>query len=191
MVTEVSRATDSRQRFIDVAVRLFTQRSFAGTSLQMIADELGVTKAAVYHHFRTREDLLTAVVEPLLGQLRAIVEEAEALRSTSARAECMLTGYAGLAVRNWELMSVLAADPGAIDILRSHHDLGQLIDRQVKLLADVTPGPAGLVSAALVLAGIVGAARPSMGDLDDEALTQHLVQTARRALGLRAPRRSS
>ena len=34
-----------RQRFIDVAVRLFTQRSFAGTSLQMIADEVGVTKS--------------------------------------------------------------------------------------------------------------------------------------------------
>ena len=38
----------------------------------MIADELGVTKAAVYHHFHTREELLTAVLEPLMDQLEPI-----------------------------------------------------------------------------------------------------------------------
>jgi len=183
--------TDSRQRFIDVAVRLFTQHSFAGTSLQMIADEVGVTKAAVYHHFRTREDLLAAVIEPLLAQLRTIVEEAEAQRSTSARAEHLLTGFTRLAVRNRELMSVLAADPGTIDLLRSQHDVGSLIDRQVKLLADVTPGTAGMVNAAVVMAGIAGAAGPKLIDLDEEELTEHLIQAGRRTLGLRAPRRSS
>ena len=183
--------TDSRQRFIDVAVRLFTQHSFAGTSLQMIADEVGVTKAAVYHHFRTREDLLAAVIEPLLAQLRTIVEAAEAQRSTSARAEHLLTGFTRLAVRNRELMSVLAADPGTIDLLRSQHDVGSLIDRQVKLLADVTPGTAGMVNAAVVMAGIAGAAGPKLIDLDEEELTEHLIQAGRRTLGLRAPRRSS
>ena len=47
----------------------------------MIADELGFTKAAIYHHFRTREQLLDAVVEPILDQLRGIIAAAEALRS--------------------------------------------------------------------------------------------------------------
>lgn len=55
---------DTRQRLIDVAVELFIRHSYAGTSLQMIADELGFTKAAIYHHFRTREQLLDAVVSP-------------------------------------------------------------------------------------------------------------------------------
>jgi AcrR family transcriptional regulator len=181
-------ATDSRQRFIDVAVRLFTQRSFAGTSLQMIADELGVTKAAVYHHFHTREELLNAVVEPMLGQLQIIVDAAEKQRSIPARAEYMLSGYVGLAVRNRAFISVLAADPGAIEMLRSQRDLGTLIDRQIKLLADVDPGPAGLVKAAMVLSGIAGAVGPSLFDLDDDGLRQHLVEASRRALGLRAPR---
>lgn len=192
MVTEVATkatgATDSRQRFIDVAVSLFTQRSFAGTSLQMIADELGVTKAAVYHHFHTREDLLNAVVEPLLGQLRIIVDAAEEQRSTHARAEYMLSGYAGVAVRNRALVSVLAADPGAIEMLRAQRDLGTLIDRQIKLLADVDPGPAGLVKASLVLGGIAGATKV---DLDDDVLLRYLIEAGRRTLGLRTPRRPS
>jgi AcrR family transcriptional regulator len=184
-------ATDTRQRLIDVAVRLFTRHSFAGTSLQMIADELGVTKAAVYHHFHTREELLTAVVEPLLVQLRPIIDTAEAQRTPHGRAEYLLTGYAALAVRNRALISVLAADPGVIDLLRAQHDLGDLINRQIKLLADVEPGPGGLVKAALVLAGIAGAAGPQMGDFDDDALRHHLVEAGRRTLGLRTPRRST
>ncbi|TDO30627.1 TetR family transcriptional regulator [Kribbella sp. VKM Ac-2527] len=182
-------ATDSRQRFIDVALRLFTQHSFAGTSLQMIADELGVTKAAVYHHFHTREELLNAVVEPVLEQLRAIVDAAEGQRTVHARAEHMLTGYADLAVRNRALISVLAADRGVIEILRAQVDLGTLINRQVKLLADVDPGPAGLVKAALVFAGIAGAVGPALVELDDKALNQHLTEAGRRTLGLRTPRR--
>jgi len=186
---KTSGATDTRQRLIDVAVRLFTRHSFAGTSLQMIADELGVTKAAVYHHFHTREELLTAVVEPMLGQVRAIIEAAEAQRTPHARAEYLLTGYAALAVRNRALISVLAADPGVIEMLRTQRNLGDLINRQIKLLADVDPGPAGLVKAAFVLAGIAGAAGPTLIDLDDDALRQHLVEAGRRTLGLRTPRR--
>jgi AcrR family transcriptional regulator len=156
----------------------------------MIANELGVTKAAVYHHFRTREDLLAAVIEPVLGEMLTVVEEAEAQRSASARAEHMLTGYVGIAVRHRELISVLAADPGTIDILRSQHGVAALIDRQVKLLADVTPGPAGLVNASVALAGVAGAAGKTLVDLDDQALSEHLVQAGRRTLGLRTPRRT-
>jgi len=183
-------ATDTRQRIIDVAVRLFTRHSFAGTSLQMIADELGFTKAALYHHFHTREELLRAVVEPLFGQVRAIIEQAQTQRSRHARAEHMLAGYADLAVRHRALMSVLAGDPGVIDMLRAHGHLGSLIDRQIKLLADVEPGPGGLVKAAVVLAGIAGAALPStVLDLDEDALRQHFVEAGRRTLALRTPRR--
>jgi AcrR family transcriptional regulator len=180
-------ATDTRQRLIDIAAALFTRHSFAGTSLQMIADEFGVTKAAVYHHFHTREELLTAVVQPLVDQLRSIVETAEAQRTAHARAEHMLTGYADLVVRNQGLMSVLAGDPGVIDMLRAG-GLGQLIERQIKLLADVNPGPGGTVKAAMVLAGIAGAAGRRLIDLDDDAFRQYFLEGGRRTLGLRTPR---
>ena len=93
-------AADTRQRLIDVAVDLFTRHSFAGTSLQMIADEMGFTKAAIYYHFRTREELLDAVVEPIFEQLSEVIAEAERQRGANARAEYMLRGYAELAVAN-------------------------------------------------------------------------------------------
>jgi AcrR family transcriptional regulator len=182
-------ASDTRQRLIEIAVRLFIERSFAGTSLQMIADELGITKAAVYHHFRTREELLTAVVEPVLHELRVVIETAEAKRTFHARAEHMLSGYAAIAVQHRAVVAVLASDSGAIEMLRTHGEAGDLINRQLALLADVTPGPAGLVNAAMVLAGIAGAADPRLVVLDDDALRQQLIEAGRRTLGLRAPRR--
>lgn len=185
---ETAGVPDTRQRLIDVAVDLFTRHSFAGTSLQMIADELGFTKAAIYHHFRTREQLLDAVVEPILDRLRVIIDTAEELRGVHARADHMLTGFVELAVEN-RVVAVLAADPAVAEMLRARRVWDELIDRQMALLADVEGGQAGMVKAAVVLAGIAGASGPSFVRLDRAELQRYLVETGRRALGLRAPRK--
>lgn len=179
-------ATDTRQRLIDVAVSLFTRHSFAGTSLQMIADELGFTKAAIYHHFRSREQLLGAVLDPILTELRAVVEAAEIRRTPHARADHMLSGYADVAVRNRALVAVLASDPSVISALQQRPDCRDLIARQLRLLADVETGPAGEIKAAMVFAGMAGAVGPMGVDTDDDSLRAHLMDASRRALGLRA-----
>jgi AcrR family transcriptional regulator len=181
---------DTRQRLIDAAIALFIRHSFAGTSLQMIADELGFTKAAIYHHFRTREQLLTAILEPIIDKLSAVVDDAEKQRGVHARAERMLNGYARLAVENPMLVSVLAADPSVHTVLKANRDWTHMISRQMTLLADVHPGPGGFMRAQFVFAGIAGSADPKR-EADDEWLVRQLVDTGRRALGLRTPRRTS
>ncbi len=195
-------AVDTRQRLIDVAVDLFTRHSFAGTSLQMIADEMGFTKAAIYYHFRTREELLAAVVEPIFDQLAGIITTAEAQRTANARADHMLRGYAELAVANRALVSVLACDPSVTTLLRGQPRRAELIDRQLALLAGEEQGTAGLIKATVVLAGISSAVGPAWitgtrgaqtvtrtrggeNAFDDDDLLRHLVVTGRRTLGLR------
>jgi len=189
VVSTAVRAPDSRQRFIDAAIRLFARHSFAGTSLQMIADEVGVTKSAVHHHFRTREELLNAVIEPLLDGLRVAVTAAEAHRSRPARAECMLTGFVDLAVGNRVLAHVLVGDPATIEMLRSRPEVSDLVDRLFKLIADTDPGVGGWIKADMVLAGLSGGISARTRDLDDDVLRRHLLEASRRTLGLRAPRR--
>jgi AcrR family transcriptional regulator len=190
MASAALETTGTRTRLIEVAVDLFTRHSFAGTSLQMIADELGFTKAAIYHHFRTREQMLAAVLEPILDELRTVVVYAETRRTAHARAEHMLAGYAALAVRNRGLVAVLAVDPSVAAVLTERAEWGDLIKRQLALLADVDPGPAGEIKAAMVFAGMAAAAGPAWGNFDDDALREHLVDAARRTLGVRAPRRT-
>ncbi|MHC9294556.1 TetR/AcrR family transcriptional regulator [Mycobacterium sp. LTG2003] len=177
----------TRERLVDAAVKLFTRHGFAGTSLQMIADELGFTKAAIYYHFRTREQLLSAVVEPILEELRTVVDAAEQQRSAHARADRMVCGYAEIAVRNRALVAVLAGDPSVNEALRTRPEWDAVIDRQLALLADVDPGPAGEVKASMVFSGIAGAAATAV---DDDDFYRYAVEAGRRTLGLRASRRT-
>ena len=178
-------AADTRQRLIDVAVDLFTRHSFAGTSLQMIADEMGFTKAAIYYHFRTREELLAAVVEPIFQQLSGVITAAEAQRSATARADRMLRGYAELAVANRALVSVLACDPSVTTLLHRQPHWAEMINRQLALLAGDEDDPGGLIKATVVLAGISSAVGPAWIAVEDDDLLGHLVETGRRTLGLR------
>jgi len=68
---------DTRSRLLDTALRLFSERGMEGSSLQMIADELGVTKAAVYYHFKTKDDILDAVIVLRQEKTRAMLSRWE------------------------------------------------------------------------------------------------------------------
>src|SRR6201992_4101688 len=63
------RRTDTRDPILWVPFRLFATQGYANTSLREISDELGVTKAALYFHFKTKEDILSGI---LLGHRHAI-----------------------------------------------------------------------------------------------------------------------
>jgi AcrR family transcriptional regulator len=52
---------DTRERILDVALDLFTEQGYDGTSLREIAEQLGVTKAALYYHFESKDDILMAL----------------------------------------------------------------------------------------------------------------------------------
>ena len=54
-------AATTRDRILDVALDLFIDQGYDGTSLRQIADRLGITKAALYYHFGAKEDILMAL----------------------------------------------------------------------------------------------------------------------------------
>ncbi len=54
-------SVNTRERILDVALDLFIQQGFDGTSLREIAEQLGVTKAALYYHFESKDDILMAL----------------------------------------------------------------------------------------------------------------------------------
>jgi AcrR family transcriptional regulator len=72
-------ARDTRGEILEVAAELFTDRGYEATSLREIAERLGITKAALYYHFRSKDDILRALLEPmgvLLGEFVARLERA-------------------------------------------------------------------------------------------------------------------
>ncbi|WP_314178325.1 TetR/AcrR family transcriptional regulator [Streptomyces winkii] len=56
---------NTRQRIQDVALELFAVRGYEKTSLREIAEHLGVTKAALYYHFKTKEDIVVSLFDDL------------------------------------------------------------------------------------------------------------------------------
>lgn len=54
-------APSTRERILDVALDLFIEKGFDRTSLREIAEKLGVTKAALYYHFASKDDILMAL----------------------------------------------------------------------------------------------------------------------------------
>ena len=66
-------------RILDAAMRLFREKGFEHTTIQDIVDQLDVTKGAVYHHFKSKEDILDAAIdresEPLMRLLVEIRDD--------------------------------------------------------------------------------------------------------------------
>ncbi|WP_037773057.1 TetR/AcrR family transcriptional regulator [Streptomyces sclerotialus] len=65
MGTAHARRGNTRQRIQDVALDLFAQQGYEKTSLREIAERLEVTKAALYYHFKTKEDIVISLFEDL------------------------------------------------------------------------------------------------------------------------------
>ncbi|GIG69992.1 TetR/AcrR family transcriptional regulator [Phytomonospora endophytica] len=177
---------NTRTRLLAAARQLFALHSFAGTSLQMIADRLGVTKAAVYHHFKTRDDILDAVIEPALAEMRAIIDDAEAQRGHAARAEHMIAGFVELTVRHRDLITLLSSDPGVLHALGERDSFADLLTRPLYVLTRDPEDPAERIRASMALSAIATtASSPMLTDVDDATMRETLTDTGRRILGLR------
>lgn len=77
MGTPQARRGDTRRRIQDVALALFAEHGYEKTSLREIAEQLDVTKAALYYHFKTKEDILISIVDDLTGPVDELIAWAE------------------------------------------------------------------------------------------------------------------
>jgi AcrR family transcriptional regulator len=87
------RRGDTRRRIQQVALALFAEQGYEKTSLREIAERLDVTKAALYYHFKTKEDILTSLGEDLAHSMKGLVTWAEEQPHTLATKQEMLRRY--------------------------------------------------------------------------------------------------
>jgi AcrR family transcriptional regulator len=72
--TKQQRRGNTRQRIQDVALELFAEQGYEKTSLREIAERLDVTKAALYYHFKTKEEILVSLFEDLTQPIEDLIE---------------------------------------------------------------------------------------------------------------------
>lgn len=175
----------AQTRILDAALELIAEHGVGGTSLQMIADAIGVTKAAVYHQFKTKEAIVIALTERELGRLEEALEAAEAEGSPTRAREVLLTRVIDMAVQRRRAASTLQFDPVVVRLLAEHEPFQQFIDRLYAAMLGDQSGSTARVHAAM-LSGVISVAvmHPLVADIDDDTLRTELVQTMRRILGL-------
>ncbi|MFI7021740.1 TetR/AcrR family transcriptional regulator [Micromonospora sp. NPDC049900] len=84
----------TRERIKAVALELFTEQGYEGTSLREVAERLGVTKAALYYHFKSKDEIVTSVVEDRLGRMDSLISWGEAQPDTLATRRALIERYA-------------------------------------------------------------------------------------------------
>lgn len=75
---------DTRQRIQQVALELFTEHGYEATSLREIAERLGVTKAALYYHFKTKDDIIDSLVADRMAMIQDLIDWASTQPRTVA-----------------------------------------------------------------------------------------------------------
>jgi AcrR family transcriptional regulator len=177
--------TATQVRIITAALDLFAEHGVNGTSLQMIADAVGVTKAAIYHHFKTKDEIVLAAVEVDLVKVETALDAAEAAECLPRARELVLTQVIDLAVARRRMVSAVQHDPVIVQFLAKHEPFRQLMDRLDTVLIGGDAGADARVRAAMVSAAIGGAVtHPLVVNLDDETLRAQLLRLTQRLLDL-------
>ena len=170
-----------RARLIEAAGHLFAEQGFSGTSLQSIADRLGVTKAAVYHQFSSKEEIAIAVAAPVIDTLRLTADAAEDLDETAARA-LTIAALVDLALAERSIAAVVRRDPILTHILDAHPPYAEQLARIDALLLGAHPSTERRIALAFAGGGIMAlGALPGLdGPVDD--IRAGLIATMTRAL---------
>ena len=80
-----ARAGDRRQEIVRAGARVFLRRGYVNATMEEVARELSLTKAAIYHYFRSKEALMDAIIEASLERVEADLAEAVAGAGEPAR----------------------------------------------------------------------------------------------------------
>jgi AcrR family transcriptional regulator len=149
-------AGETRARILATALELIAEKGFAATSTRELSERLGFTKAALYYHFRTKEDLLFALIEPGMQQLRDLLDGAT--RSGAAGRRQLLDGYLTVVINNLELTRVLSREPAISQVERLARLAAPMYDELIQRLIGAQDGGAAEVARAHVALGGIHAA---------------------------------
>jgi len=141
----------ARARIVEVARDLFCARGYERTPLRAVSDSLGVTKAAIYYHFKAKEDLLVAILGPVLDRIDALLDSAGDGFESPADLRLFLGRY----------LDELAGDAGIVALFRDpgvgeSRLGGRFLSQQVRMRALLGAGtdPASVIRTTTALRGL-------------------------------------
>jgi len=178
----------AQMRTLKAALDLFAEYGVGATSYQMIADAIGVTKGAIYHQFKTKDEIIIAVAEMELAKLEDALEAAESEDDPERGRELLLNRIVDHAVEHRRAANTFQFDPVLVRLLSSHQPFQSFVERLYGMLVGDDGGPDDRVRLAALTCVVGGTvSHPLVADLDDETLRMQMLDMVRQLVGLPVP----
>lgn len=120
---------------LDVAVAAFNQYGYDATSMGVLADRLGLSKSAIYHHFASKDEILERALDEALSGLEGVLDEADAARGRAAdRLDQVLRGAVHVLVDKLPYVTLLLRVRGNTEVERRALERRRAFDKRVTRL---------------------------------------------------------
>jgi AcrR family transcriptional regulator len=121
-----------QQGILEVAVAAFNEYGYDATSMGVLADRLGLSKSAIYHHFASKDEILERALDLALSSLERVIDEAEASGGTAAdRLDHVLRGAVHVLVAELPSVTLLLRVRGNTEVERRALSRRRAFDRRV------------------------------------------------------------
>ena len=147
-----------RDTLLRAALDGFTRRGYDGTSVAELATATGMSKAAVSYHFPTKNDLLHALVDPLLDGLDALIERHPQAPTWPDEVQALLDDYLTTLTEHSQVAAWVDTDKAVLN----HPEIGARLHRNTDRMCRAITGSTGdgTAAAARAMAALGSLWRP-------------------------------
>ena len=133
-------APDTRRRILTIALELFSAHGYAGTSMRDIAETMGMTKAALYYHFKSKEDIVHSFTDDYFAEFDALVAWAKKQPRSEATRREVLDRYVGIVLAGHEVFRFLEQNRASVETMHGGKDRFARFRDRLDDLVDVLVG---------------------------------------------------
>jgi len=182
---------DTRERILSVANELFIEQGYEGTSLREIADRLDITKAALYYHFRSKDEILTTLLAPFFELLDDLLGRLEDAHDIEAWADA-LTWVVEKIFDYLDFFRLMGSNRHVVEVLlesveHDHTEMHARIEAAAHAAASSVAEEVRMVAALGAVTGFDDWAPTLLREADPLTLQTELTATVRDMLGVTQP----
>jgi AcrR family transcriptional regulator len=133
--------TDTRSRAQKVALELFAEQGYEKTSLREIAERLGVTKAALYYHFKSKEDIVHSFTDDYFAEIDALLDWAKDQPRGDETRYAILDRYVGIVLAGSEVFRFLEQNRASVQGMEAGKERFARFRDRLDTLVDLLAGP--------------------------------------------------
>lgn len=177
-----TRARDTKGEIHRAALELFSGQGYEKTSLREIAEQVGITKASLYYHYSSKQELLKAIIGTFFDDMNEVLRRVETVEWSLQREQELLSAYLDVVIKHRGTGPTVLRDIAAV-LAAFGDDLDDLIARSRNFqswLAGPDPQPRDRViaAAAVEVIGAVLSSGLEPAQLGDVEIRQTLLEAA-------------